>query len=232
MNAGRVLAAAVFIAFGFGSTVEAAVWNAADDFSVASNPNGDWSYGYRVGTGGTFIPYTSSGTFSGIDFWFLDGTGLPDVGHNDTAAPIGFFQPGDLQLHPGNTVALQSHISDVRWTAPTADTYSVSVAFTATDTRGPEVFVNVYVDGVPFFVDTLSGTGDTTSVNFASLDLNAGSIIDFLVGHNGASPGDHDFTKLDAIITSASVSVLEPGTLTLIAAGVFGLAAFRRRRPA
>src|SRR6266849_3469724 len=84
------------------------VYNAASQFSTASNPNGAWVYGYGT-PGSTFTAATASGTawggHTGYAYWAIAANGLPVVGHNTNSSPTAGFTPfppaTDLWLHPG-----------------------------------------------------------------------------------------------------------------------------------
>jgi hypothetical protein len=200
----------------------AATWDADDDFSIAANPNGAWSYGYRDG-GLAFVPYTASGTFGGIPFWFF-GAGLPDVGK---------WGVDDLRFHPGNTAALANYASVVRWTAPAAGRYALTTEFEGADTRGVSTIVSVLRNGASIFTDFIVGLGDIAAFA-ASYDMAAADSLEFIVANNGAV-GDRNFTQLTAIIESVAVdpvpisAVPVPGSLAILLGAAAGLAGLRRR---
>src|SRR5262245_5496133 len=75
------------------------VYDAAADFSIISNPNGVWSYGYETSLGSTFLLYDETHInwerTSGLDAWTSSSTTDrdPNVSHNrtnmDIMIPIG-----------------------------------------------------------------------------------------------------------------------------------------------
>ena len=103
------------------------------DFSIAGNPNGEWTYGYTLTLGGTFIPYGTVG--SPCDQWTQSVTFTPLLLHN--GGGCSFYTatlPADvLLLHPGGS----GEQSIVRWTAPASGTYDFEGLFEGLDGAGP-----------------------------------------------------------------------------------------------
>jgi hypothetical protein len=92
-------------------------YDAVNDFSATSNPNGPWSFGSQASAGSTLTVFTLEDSVSvpGVDFWA--GTectggsgpgavpGFPVVGLNHTGATLtyaaGVSQPANmLMMHP------------------------------------------------------------------------------------------------------------------------------------
>src|SRR4051794_20924861 len=105
--------------------VATADYDAVNDFSIVSNPNGAWSYGWTATLGSTLNLYTvtDSTTFPGLSAWLETGMSMyapPLVGHNDTTDTLCYLSfcvpPTYLHLHPG----ANNELSVVRWTAPTS----------------------------------------------------------------------------------------------------------------
>jgi hypothetical protein len=220
----------------------AAVWNAANDFSATSNPNGAWSYGDYGGGGSsgtldptTFVrlPVQFSGAYGSIEGWEMPGPANPVVSHNSSLADtVGSFSdpttyttqwlPNEVALHPldGPTA--------VRWTAPAAGEYQVSGDFFPT--QGENAPANAYV-----YSDTTQEVqflSVSSTVSFSLLlDLNAGDTVDFVAW------GDNAYNKttgLDATIASvgAPPAVPEPATLIVWSLlGGVGVASCWWRRP-
>ncbi len=212
------------------------IFNAAGDFSETNNPNGAWSYGYRTAAASSSLTdYTTNGTFQNVEFWYLSGSGLPDVGYNPTSTVQGgFLPPGDLYFHPGDNAATADDLSVVRWTAPSAGTYQLTTLFTGIDTRVSDDLVYVVNNGATDFSGIVSGVGAAQSYD-TTYNLAAGDTVDFAVGNNG-SVGDHNFVQLDATIVndtnnSPAPEVPETGTLTLCVLGL-GVLLLRARRRA
>ena len=215
----------------------AQTYSAAGDFSTTNNPTSTWSYGYEVGSG-VFIPYSKEGNFNNIDYWYLPGTGLPDVGKNNTPVNQVFLDPGRMMFHPGNSQALANYSSVVRWTAPAAGAYTFSTGFTGVDTRGLKVSVAVARNGASVFSSDLTGLGSQLSFS-PTYVLAANDTIDYVVSNhfNAATGlydniGDKNFVQLDATIRAAPVpeasSVVSLGLLLLL--GLGGIAVSRRRK--
>src|SRR6187200_1984569 len=72
-----------------GHTVAA---SAPNDFSLAGNPNGDWTYGWTSTLGGTLHSYPDAFTAAnGIEGWIdnaIQQAGTPAVVYNPTAGPV------------------------------------------------------------------------------------------------------------------------------------------------
>lgn len=155
---------------------------------------------------------------------------LPAVGYNTTGTlkSSGSVRiPTDvLFMHPvGANSGLPSGDTIVRFTAPTAGSYSVGGKFEILDVNASGTFVSI-VGGSSNFVQPLSGAVFTPASFGFQTQLNAGQTLDFVVD----SAGSHynDSTGLSATITS----VPEPAAWALMIVG-FGLvgSAARSRRP-
>jgi len=148
-------------------------FSAARNFSLTSNPNGAWSYGYTFGLNGPFNLYTVSGStyFSGEQGWFGPissdwGPGFPLV----VADPSG--TPSVLDMGPG-----PSSDTVVQWTAPSVGRWDVVGQFFGTGQTTADVHVlrnnhsilNSALNGsdiVQFFRVVSPGKGGT--VDFAA----------------------------------------------------------------
>ncbi len=124
-------------------------YDAVRDFSIQSNPNGVWSYGWESTLGSTLNLDTVTDTTSvtGMSAWLKSGTFPyypPYVAHNDTVKRICFgsvcVPAAYLDFHPGQT----GQLSVVRWTAPSAGKYLMQVSFVGLDHVGP-TSTDVYV---------------------------------------------------------------------------------------
>ena len=191
-----------------GSVASAApIYDFAADFSTtAGNPNGVWSYGYKLldaqskPTGG-FVLLTVNDSVPGAGrawgYYEPGGGGL--VWMNEMSYGQYNIAPGHLSLEgdPGNTTT-------ARWTAPTSDYIDLAVSFGGSS-AARYIMLN----------DALLAEGDYHSI----LYVNTGDTID--VSAYGA-PWDGN-TQTDITIT-----VPEPATLSLLALGA--LAMLRRRK--
>lgn len=179
----------------------------AQDFSLRSNPNGAWSYGYTTSPGGALTLCASStrtawdqdfihGWYAGIGF-----DGSPTVAKNTSTESAVFgtadFLPGQLIMHPGpneETVA--------RFAASRAGQYRVDAVFEGRDFGlGTDTDVHVLVEGGSVFDDAIDGFEDRASYS-GTHDLGEGGTIDFVVG-NGPDDFRGDSTALDATVVSS-----------------------------
>lgn len=197
----------------------AALYDAHTDFSVASNPNGVWSYGYSTTLGGTFTPF-DLWTGGSYDRWF---TSIDALGVYDTDS--GIFQgsvsvpANQLWLHPGPN----GQYAVLRFTTPTTGSYNLAAGFFGVDFQGPTTTdVNIFLNNSIIFSDKVStfATSPTTSFAFP-LALTAGDTIDVAVG----TQGNGYFFDSTAVNLSIE-TVPEPASLLVLG----GLVALARRR--
>ncbi len=208
----------------FGAQARAGlVYSAVNDFSLASNPNGTWSYGSLSAlSGGSFTALTTTrvnADYTGQNAWF-NGQGIPNamvVDKNTT----GVTQTFASVTLPTNELRLdgESGIADVRWTAPTSGSYSIAGLFQRIDNGGVSVSVRVLLNGVALFsADNFSTFNAQQTFNFANMTLHAGDVLDFA---EGAPQFSFDSTGLSATITPNVVP--EPSSLALLGCGIFGV---------
>ncbi len=206
--------------------VQAATYDLAADFSIASNPNGVWSYGYEPDGGGTFTPFLLTDTFSSSDAygWHILANGyggIPAVWKNTDASWN--FPAGSVMLHP---YQYSQAWSVARWTAPTAGTISISGMFGAGDTSGSMSYYIILNNN--FITPLLSDWSDSSdkSFSFTNVSVSLGETLDFIVGP-GAGGFLYGTTPLQATIESNPVPL--PGAVWLLGSGL-GFLAWRRRR--
>ncbi len=136
----------------------------AAQFSITSNPNGNWSYGYTTTLGGAFSPFTISSTAvyaPGVSGWegpfpFADGASYPLVVINTTGSTISYRTvvqpPGVLGLHPGPS----GQYSVVRWKALSSGTFLVSGSWIGIEQFPATSDVHILLNGAPFFNSTVT----------------------------------------------------------------------------
>jgi hypothetical protein len=217
------------------------LYNAVTDFSLASNPNGAWSYGYgTAGTSFTAMQNSFTGGFIGnpnFRYWQSSApvAHTPLVAANTGGTTISFstlISPNDvLLIHPGN----QTDVI-VRWTAPSAGYYQYSGLFQLLDRSPSGVIAQVFTNNLLTFSANLTGPGANTgtltpgqSVAFGgAANLNAGDTLLFAVNRQGNFSNDSTGLKVN-------ISVPEPSTIALIAMALlsmFGFGMMRRRADA
>lgn len=215
------------------STVNAATWSLASDFSITNgNPNGQWSYGTNSNlpdSGGVFAAYSVGDQKDGtdgfgltdtVDFW-TGGALDPNMSHN----PHNFLVTccgGGVHWEPGyvNFGTSGATYVDATWTAPYTGLFQIDAHFFNTQSASSQS-VYVYKNATQLFSGT-TGTSvyDNTQgafFNSAFLSLNSGDVIHLLAG---GGPN----------IAVAATIVPEPMSATLLAFGIVALVQFARRR--
>jgi uncharacterized protein (TIGR03437 family) len=234
MNAGRAYAALTLLPSGQvlitggqgsgGTPLESAEllggqnYDAVRDFSIASNPNGDWSYGYSSTLRGTFTKFTYKdvNVVPGIERWGLSPDASndinPSVNHNTTNTIVtdttNIFPPDMLLLHPGRV----GQYSIVRWTAPRAGTYRISGAFRGLDRVSSSASTDDHIllnSGTSLFSTTIEDFDEIKPFTLTRA-VAAGDTIDFAVGYGSNQAYQNDSTGLSAIITRVGDACTPP----------------------
>ena len=201
-----------------------AVYNAVADFSISSNPNGQWSYLYNNGSGLQLLtqPIVLS---DGIDYWW-DGMAIPnDVAtlknttNSTVSASTRVLPPNLLGMEP------ESATDVIRWTAPTAGNWSITGLFQGIDTSEHSHNVEILENsGTQILAPTsISFFGQQVSFD-ATVTLAKGDTIDFIV-QTGST-----YTDLSTGLTATIQNVPEPSTITLAAIGGMIAAGYFRCR--
>lgn len=200
----------------------AVIHDAANDFSIASNPNGVWSYGNQTALGGGFNLSNSSGLTSGLEYVTDTALIAPSAFRNPTNATIIFggtveVHPGQLALHPGS----MGEYSIVRFTAPISGSYTFSATFIGEDfIYQTSTDVHLLVNNFPVFSGLVNGHHATASSGVITMPLLAGDTIDAAVGWgvNGDYYGDTtalEFT-VDYVPSPGSAAMIGLGGLLMI----------------
>ena len=208
-------------------------YDAATEFSITSNPNGVWSYGWSTNLGSAFHLYIYASTFAtnALDMWSRTSTNvspyLPGLMHNGTTNTITVpsarqvLQAGQLAEHPGPN----GEYSLVRWTALSAGSFSITSSFVGLDLDGVSTDVHVLRNNTAIFNGSVSGHVVPTA--FATnIVLGIGDTIDFAVGYGSNHTYYDDLTGLSATV------VPEPETLLVTVQGMIcaALLILRRRK--
>ena len=162
-------------------------YDAVKDFSIISNPNGVWSYGWQSPLGSPLNLYTVTDTtsFPGMSGWLLRSAPLtmnpPRVAHNDTSNKICFETwcdpPTCLQVHPG----LNNEVTVVRWTAPSSGRFCVQGAVAGLDRfPGGTGFYEVLNSNRILFSATIDSYRSPLLFHHV-LTVSAGDTVDFAV---------------------------------------------------
>ncbi len=191
-----------------GSTLVAQpTYDAVHDFSVAANPNGQWSY--LNTNAGVTAPLTNVVTpTSGIEGWQNQGAVVPNatsVWHNTDSANVNYL----TIVTPPNFLGMDPESLSVtsRWTAPSAGVWSISGLFQGIDTSEHAHNVEIVMNGslVLLGPTNLNAFGQQVPFNFPSLNLNQGATVDFIASNAG------DYRNL---ATGLSVEIAQPSTVT------------------
>lgn len=181
--------------------------SAGEQFSPSANPNGTWSYGYKVTpTSPMQLFDNGSSTARGIaGMYGWNASTLasePHVYFNRTASTIGFANTvtvpaRSIQMHPGPNGVF----AVVRWTAPTPGTYAIAGAFRGNDSQGGARTASIRRNGVEVFSGSVLGLGALLPFNTLNT-FATGDTLDFLVDPSG--PHQNDSTGLTLTISNVN----------------------------
>jgi hypothetical protein len=196
----------------------AQLYDAAADFSLSSNPNGAWRYGFSETLGSAFLLDTANKSDPAgiVDAWLGNRwqDGNPVVSHNRTNTTVALstvvWQPYQLIQHPGPS----GEISVLRWTAPTSGQYRIDAGFIGQDVVGTTTDVHVLLNDVSLFDGAVDGYQNATSFTSTRI-LSAGDRVDFAVGVGSDGSFGFDSTGVSARLTAVPAPAAVSGTITL-----------------
>ncbi len=203
----------------------ATTYDIGADFSLASNPNGVWTYGYESSLGSTLILYQSSSNSSELEAWGV----APADWYNSTSNPIGtsgtvITPPHTAAFHPGSA----GQYSVYRFTAPTSEIYQLSSSFFSIDTVPGGTDVHVLDNGTQLFGANVSSSSATNFDTY--LILSAGEMVDFAVGYGIDGNFYNNSTGIVATLTSGVTPAPEPSTFALVAMACAAFALIKRAK--
>ncbi len=185
--------------------------DATSDFSVAQNPNGVWSYGYRATAGAAFKLYPTHDQTSGnVGTWY-DAT-IPDTWHtpqvsHSAGSPL-------IHMHPGP----QGQATIMRWTAPTATTVNISGRFENMNSATTDVHV-VHNSSAALFDGAINVQGSVAPFSIRKT-VAAGDTLDFVVGWGSNGNYNSDSTGLALVIALDPSAPLRPNDATFVSQSV------------
>jgi hypothetical protein len=233
-----LIAIALLAALALAVPASALTWDIHSSFAGA-NPNGPWTYGYRINTplSGDFYQDYNYGYYSTWGGWNDPGDPRMWVFHRfsdswDGVAkwyiPFGFMEhtvAGDILLSGSVSAGPEgSTIGTVRFTAPQDGLYSVAMNFEEADNRypdasGPAQSVWVVVNGQVVGSSPITGWGQSYSFAATTYSLTQGATVEFITD------------KYMPIELNGGVTLVpEPGTMLTFAASLGALAGFALRR--
>ena len=215
------------------TTAHAASYDAAADFTFTqtSNPNGVWSYGWDVADAAGTYAFTALDVFSGNSGAFgwnsstHNALGTPGIWKNDLGYTYYGIASGQIAMHPAEDQYgfANDNAAILRFTAGAAGTYNVNAAFFTGDSGDTVAWV-VKNNDFSAALGSLGSTGNSPTY-LASLSLQAGDTLDFVVGHSS----DSYFSDNTQINVSINAPVPEPETYALMLSGL-GLVGLQLRR--
>lgn len=193
---------------------KASIYNAQADFladgsgPISPNPNGVWSYNYATNLNGSVMPLSDAfhdpNGASGYREESISIGDAPAFAKATTAAWPDVPQ-GQIALHSG----LNGELAILRFTTPTAGTYSVDATWGA----GAGGNVDVYLRHNADMLFSVLDTGNDHSFSIGILLLSAGDTIDLMVGAAGSS--SFDSTPANLILVSEDNPGVVPEPLSM-----------------
>lgn len=208
------------------------VYDLSADFSLGSNPNGVWSYGYCSSIGGAFTPIlykqtTTLGSTVKIESWQLGPSQMPVVNHQGGTATWnpaqGTFPPGTVWYHAGEN-GHPENFGAIRFTVPVGGSgiyrLQTAVAPHFYPAFAGDADFHVVRNSVELFSEFLTvhaGTGYTNLVGLAE-----GDTIDFLIGRGADGNEYGSGLKIQAVLTlegsapAAPIIIAQPESQSVV----------------
>ena len=199
----------------------------ARDFSMASNPNGVWTYGTKTALDGSLIPFgikASSPDDQGLPIsqWLLTANNEPLICQNGNSVTSyinggqSVLPPGTVWIHPGPETTPYTY-GAVRFTTPSdqGGQYLIGASvrsYIDTALSGDTDF-HVVVNGAEIFGQFLPSQGATTYTNVVTLA--PGDVVDFLVGRGADNQEYASALKIQAALTIVTDLPFPPAVLSL-----------------
>jgi hypothetical protein len=185
-------------------------YDVSRDFSLASNPNGVWSYGWKSNLVGTFARLLSTRTITYDNGVPIECRELalgqdPVVYHNPTTntaianAGQEVVLPGEVGFRAGGGTPY--NFGAIRFTAPSGGAYLLesTVQSYLNGDRSGDTDYHVVVGGLEVFGEFLPPRSATGYSN--TLTLVAGDIVDFMVGRGADGSQYGSGLKIQATLT-------------------------------
>ncbi len=209
-------------------------YNLSGDFSLASNPNGVWSYGWKSNLTGAlnlhgFTKVTTDQLGATVNFWSKFQNDDSSIGKNLSAGGCCSGQvqhaQGAIFMNPGHNGAVDN-FSVARFTVPTGgDGVYQIVALAETDWNGPQggdTDFHIIRGASSVFDQFIPASTNVGVANRAgvtnTLTLTAGETIDFAVGRG--ADGIYDFSLTEVSVTLIKVSEIAPPPCTPSSTGL------------
>jgi hypothetical protein len=209
----------LLIPFGYSATFDAYL-----AFETATNPNGNWQYGYEQTIGGALTDFTSS-TTGDIEGWKETATSKLGVYANDSGMilEVGTAKVPSHQMF--QTPGVGGEYSVIRFTVAATGTYKISVGYFDVDTSGPiKTRVRLLVDGTSAFMQFLNSASTVPVATFTeTVKLNVGDTVDSVTGYG--SPTIFDANNIAVNFSLQSV----PENPTFLVWGIPALVLLRKR---
>jgi hypothetical protein len=176
-------------------------YDAVRDFSITSNPNGVWSYGWKTGqTPFTLYTVTDTTSVPGMSAWLKSGSYPedPTLAHNDTQQTICDLTfcvpPKLLHLHP----SINNEMSVIRWTAPSAGQFVIYGIVAGLDWAGPTTTdLRVIRDDTQHLMIIKVDSYASPFTFHSTQTLAAGETIDFMVDYGSNHNYYYDSTGVE-----------------------------------